>query len=503
MPHAADALIALGGAFLVCGLLARGGLRLGLPTVPLFMLAGVVFGPHTPGIELVRDPHDLELVAKMGLVFLLFYLGLEFSLDQLVAGGRRLVTAASIYLVLNVGGGLAYGFALGWGASEAFVVAGVVGISSTAIVTKLLVETRRLGNRETRTILGIAVIEDIFLAFYLALLQPVLGGADGAGDAVLGIATAFAFLVGLGAVARWGAGWVGKLINTHDEEVVVVVFVGLAIITAGVAEALGVSDAIGAFMVGLILGATAKASRLRTLTHPLRDAFGAIFFFHFGLTIDPSAVIDVLPQIAAAVVMTTVLATTAGVIAARMHRFDRVEAANIGFTVLTRGEFSIILASLAVGAGLDDRIGNLAAGYVLVLAIVGPVAAANSRIFSRVLPRRWLPTDSDRPRTVPLEMEIGPGALYQLGTELMQIPVMEGSKLHGVHVFELRLPPGTQLGVLARDGTTTEVGPMSQLKVGDVLLIFADPRHRAAVERRIMAVHRNGRLAAWVGDRGE
>ena len=147
------------------------------------------------------------------------------------------------------------------------MLAGVVGISSTAIVTKLLVETRRLGNRETRTILGIAVIRDIFLAFYLALLQPVLGGADGLTEALVGIGTAFLFLVLLGAVARHGSAVVGRLVGTNDEEIVVVVFVGLAIITAGVAEALGVSDAIGAFMAGLILGATAKAARLRTLTH--------------------------------------------------------------------------------------------------------------------------------------------------------------------------------------------------------------------------------------------
>ena len=158
------------------------------------MLAGIVFGPNTPGLDLVSDPDELELVARLGLVFLLFYLGLEFSLDHLVAGGRRLVSAASIYLVLNVGGGLVFGLALGWGTAEAFVLAGVVGISSSAIVTKLLVETRRLGNRETRTILGIAVIEDIFLAFYLALLQPVLGGADGLAEALVGIATAFLFL---------------------------------------------------------------------------------------------------------------------------------------------------------------------------------------------------------------------------------------------------------------------------------------------------------------------
>lgn len=90
------------------------------------------------------------------------------------------------------------------------------------------------------------------------------------------------------------------------------VFVGLAILTAGVAEELGVSDAIGAFMIGLILGATAKAERLRTLTHPLRDAFAAIFFFNFGLSIDPGDVLSVAPQVGIAVLATIVLALTAG-----------------------------------------------------------------------------------------------------------------------------------------------------------------------------------------------
>ena len=204
MHHVAEALLALGGAFLVCGLVARAGVPIGLPTIPLFMLAGVLLGPHTPGFVLVGDPGDLELVARLGLVFLLFYLGLEFSLAQLTSGGRRLAAAAGVYLCLNIGGGLALGFALGWGTSEAFVIAGIVGISSSAIVTKLLVETRRLGNPETRVILGIIVIEDLFLALYLALLQPVLGGASGVAEAATGIGVAFAFLLVLSVVARHG-----------------------------------------------------------------------------------------------------------------------------------------------------------------------------------------------------------------------------------------------------------------------------------------------------------
>lgn len=123
---------------------ARLGRRFGLPTIPLFMIAGVIFGPNTPGVALVDDPHELELLAALGLVLLLFHLGLEFSLGDLVAGGRRLLTVGAIYLSLNVGGGFAFGAALGWGGAEALAIAGAVGISSSAILTKLLVELRPL-----------------------------------------------------------------------------------------------------------------------------------------------------------------------------------------------------------------------------------------------------------------------------------------------------------------------------------------------------------------------
>ena len=101
-----DTLVAVGAAFLAAGLLARGGRRVGLPTIPFFMAAGVIFGPNTPGVALVDDPHDLELLAALGLILLLFHLGIEFSLNDLLAGGRRLLGIGAIYLILNVGGGL-------------------------------------------------------------------------------------------------------------------------------------------------------------------------------------------------------------------------------------------------------------------------------------------------------------------------------------------------------------------------------------------------------------
>lgn len=385
-----DELVALGGAFLAAGVFGRLGRRVGLPTIPLFMVAGILCGPHTPGIVLVERPADLGLIAGLGLVLLLFYLGLEFTIRDLTAGGRRLLVAGSVYLLLNVGGGIGLGFALGWGAREALVIAGAIGISSSAIVTKLLIELGRLANPETRLILGVIVVEDLFLALYLAVLQPVIDDEQGLAAGLASFAKAFVFLLAFAAIARWGARIVGRLVATSDDELLTVCFVGLAVLAAGVAEEVGVSDAIGAFMVGLVLAESTAADRIRRLVLPLRDAFGAVFFFAFGLTIDPGDVASVAVPIAAALAVTIVANLAAGIIVARLYGYGRREAANITFTILARGEFSLILAALAAAADLDARLGPFIAGYVLILAIGGPLLASRSGALARFLPGRLL-----------------------------------------------------------------------------------------------------------------
>jgi CPA2 family monovalent cation:H+ antiporter-2 len=385
-------LVILGVAFLLAGLLARAGRRVGLPTIPFFMAAGILVGPYTPGPVLFEHPEDLELLAAFGLIFLLFYLGVEFSLGDLTGGGRKLLASTGLYLGLNIGCGLAFGFALGWGSKEAFLVAGATGISSSAIVTKLLVELRRLGNPETRLILGIIVLEDLFLALYLAALAPILGEAEGAGEAVLLFARALAFLVVLGLVARYGTRVVGALIASRDDELLVVLFVGFALLISGIAFELGVSDAIGAFMAGLVLAGTASARRIQRLVLPLRDAFAAVFFFAFGLSIDVGDFGEVAGPAFAAVVMSIVLALIAGIGVARINGLGREAAANIAFTVVARGEFSLILVALALQAGLDERLAPFVAEYVLALAIISPLLASRSTELSRLIPLRLIGT---------------------------------------------------------------------------------------------------------------
>ncbi|KDR64249.1 MULTISPECIES: cation:proton antiporter [Streptomyces] len=376
----------MGGAFVAAAVLARLGGRIGLPTIPLFILAGILLGPHTPGVVLVSDPHDLEMLSALGLVLLLFYLGLEFHIDDLKAGGRNMALAGGIYLALNVGAGLGFGFALGWGVSEALVLAGVLGFSSSAIVTKILVDTSRLGNPETKPILGIIVVEDVFIALYLAALQPILSGADSLSTALVDGGKAFGFLIALALVARYGTRVVGRLINTPDDEILTISFLGAAVLMAGVSEWFGVADAIGAFMVGLMLGSTTSGKRILKLVHPLRDAFGAIFFFVFGLSINPGDLPGVVWPVLIAVALTLSMNVISGITAARIYRFGAQPAANIATTLLARGEFALILATMAAAAGLDSRLSPFIAGYVLVLAIMAPLAAGRSEWLARVLP---------------------------------------------------------------------------------------------------------------------
>ncbi len=379
-------LVALGAAGVAAGLLARGGRLIALPTIPAFMIAGILLGPELTGV--LDDPHELELIAQVGLVVLLFHLGVEFPVEQVLASRGRVLQGATAYIGLNVGAGLALGFALGWGASEALVIAGAVGISSSAIVTKLLIELRRLTNAETPVILGIIVVEDIFLAFYLALLAPILGEAGSTTDAAREVAVSFAFFAVLLALARYGQRLVSALLDVEDDELLAVVTVGLAVLVAGVAEELGVSDAIGALLIGLVVSRTALRERVEHLVLPIRDAFAAIFFVVFGASIALGQLGAVVVPVLAAVTLSLLANSLGGLVVARLNGLNQRSAANAALVLLGRGEFSLIIATLAIGAGLDDRIGPFVALYVLALAFVGPILAARSRGISQLVPHR-------------------------------------------------------------------------------------------------------------------
>ncbi|HEY2644744.1 MAG TPA: cation:proton antiporter [Galbitalea sp.] len=382
-----EELLELGILFVVAYVLGRLGKLIGLPSIPIYMLVGLVASPNLHLIPGGVAPANVELVAILGLIFLLFNLGLEFDQDEFFGNARGLLLSGGTRLIINFGVGLGFGFLVGWGNREALIIAGMTATSSSAIVTKLLIELNRLANRETPVILGIAVVEDVFVAFYLAIVAVVIGGEKNLWAIVLQLAISFAFLVGMFALARWGGRTVSRLLGSRDDELFTILFFGLAVAFAGIGDLLGVSDAIGAFLIGLVLGATRYRTRIEGFALPLRDVFGAFFFLNFGLALNPMTFGSVLWPVAGAVLMTLVVNAGGGWLIALFNRLPSRYGLGIGLILTNRGEFALILATLATAAGLDPRLTPFAGLYVLVMSIIGPILTVNSERITGLLYR--------------------------------------------------------------------------------------------------------------------
>jgi CPA2 family monovalent cation:H+ antiporter-2 len=405
--HLGPDLRELGVLFVLAYLLGRLGKLIGLPAIPIYMVVGVIASPNTDAIPINVPTDQVELVATFGLIFLLFNLGLEFDQDEFFGNARALLISGGTRIVINMAVGIGFGFLLGWGPREALVIAGMTAVSSSAIITKLLIELRRLANTETPMILGVTVVGDIFIAIYLAIVSVVLSGKTEVWPIVLQLSIAFLFLVVMFSVARWGARVVSRLMRTKDDELFTILFFGLAVLFAGVGEIIGVTDAIGAFLVGVVLGASTYRGRIERVAVPLRDIFAAFFFLNFGLALNAGEFGSVGVIVLIAVVMTFALNLLSGILLALINKMGVVGGINAAGILVNRGEFTLILATLSVGAGLDHRLQPFAGLYVLVMAILGPLFAANSERIGASLRRRKRPAATPRaPRDPMLDEEI-------------------------------------------------------------------------------------------------
>jgi CPA2 family monovalent cation:H+ antiporter-2 len=384
-------LLVLGILFVIAYVLGRLGKLIGLPAIPVYMVVGLLASPYTGWFPLTFESANVELVAVFGLIFLLFNLGLEFDQDAFFGNAGKLLLSGGTRIAINMSTGFAFGMFVGWGTREALIIAGMVAVSSSAIITKLLIELRRLADEETPTILGIAVVEDIFVAIYLAIVSVIIGGETDLWPIILELVISFAFLVAMFALARWGGRVVSRLIATRDDELFTILFFGLAVAFGGIGELLGVSDAIGAFLIGLVLGATRFRARIEQIALPLRDVFGAFFFLNFGLALDVSTFGSVLWPVAAAIVMTLIVNTAGGQLIARLNGLSRAQGLNISSMLQNRGEFALILATLAAASGLDQRLTPFAGLYVLCMAVIGPILAVNSQKMGAVFFKRKRP----------------------------------------------------------------------------------------------------------------
>lgn len=400
--HAGEVLIELGIILLVLAGLGRLAARIGIPSIPLYLLAGLIMGeggvfPVSAGEEF------LEVGAEIGVVLLLLLLGLEYSPVDLRNGLRSNWVAGLVDGLANAVPGFAMGLIMGWSLTASLLLAGVTYISSSGIIARLLDDFDRVANRETPVLLSLLVMEDIVMAVFLPIMAVLLVGATFAQGAVaaglaLGL-VAIAFAVSIRFSDR-----VSRLVHSHSRELLLLTVLGLTFLVAGLADAVQVSAAVGAFLLGLTLSGQV-ADDVRGLLPPLRDVFGGLFFVFFGLTIDPRDLLPVLLPALALAVVTAVTKISTGVFAARRNGIGPKGQWRTGLSLIPRGEFSIVIAGLGVAAGAQAQLGPFAAAYVLILAVTGSLLM---RFADRIPPPLKLRGQSSWPAGRPGAAPTGP-----------------------------------------------------------------------------------------------
>lgn len=365
------ALLELGAIMLVLAVGGRLATRVGLPTIPVFLLAGLFFGRG--GLVPIEEAGQfIEIGASLGVIFLLFLLGLEYTPVELRQSLRANSPAGGLDLVLNATPGFVAGLLLGWGPLGAVALAGVTYISSSGIIAKLLVDLGRLGNRETPSILSVLVIEDLVMAVFLPVVAVLLDGGSASVGFVSGVAALSIVTLVLTLAAR-AERHANRIVDTESPELLLMTLLGLALVVAGFAEYLHISYAIGAFLLGIVLSGQV-AERARELLQPLRDSFAALFFVYFGLEVELSMFSVVLvPALVLAVVGAATKMST-GYWSARRIGASPKGARRAGVALIPRGEFSIVLAGIAVTGGVDPEMKTLVVVYVLLLALGGSIA---------------------------------------------------------------------------------------------------------------------------------
>jgi CPA2 family monovalent cation:H+ antiporter-2 len=370
--HPAVLLIELGAIILSLGLLGRIAGRYGFSPIPLYLLAGLAFG-HGGLLPLDASEEFVSIGAEIGVILLLLMLGLEYTASDLVTNLKTQFPAGAVDFVLNAVPGAVAALLLGWGPVAAVVLAGVTWISSSGVIAKVLSDLGRVGNRETPVVLSVLVLEDLSMAVYLPILTALLAGAGlltGSITLVIALGAAATVLV---LALRYGR-LISQFVSSDDPEKLLLVVFGLTLLVAGIAQQLQVSAAVGAFLVGIALSGEV-ADGAHTLLSPLRDLFAGVFFVFFGLSTDPASIPPVLIPALLLAVVTVITKIATGYWAARRAGIGERGRWRAGGTLVARGEFSIVIAGIAVTAGLQPDLGPLATAYVLILVIVGPLTA--------------------------------------------------------------------------------------------------------------------------------
>ncbi len=338
------------------------------PVVIGYLLAGVIAGPHTPPFSLIKDVHSIHTMAELGLVFLMFALGLEFNLAKL----RKVGTSAALATVLEVIGMMAVGVLLGrffgWNQRDSFILGAILSISSTTIIVKVLMDLKLLKEEFSQVVFGILILEDIVAIVMLTLISGL--GAHGSvegSSALMALVQVCFFVVlflviGLTLVPRL-VRWVGHL---HSREMLGITALGLCLASALLANHFGYSVALGGFLMGSIIGVSSEIDAIEEWIHPIRDMFSAIFFVSAGLLIDPAILWTYKVPILIITVVTILGKTFSGSLGSLLAGFPLRTSLKVGMSLAQIGEFSFVIASVALKTKLASEF-----LYPLAVAVSG------------------------------------------------------------------------------------------------------------------------------------
>ncbi|MFZ5632591.1 MAG: cation:proton antiporter [Bacillota bacterium] len=380
-----DVILNVGLAFVFISAATMLASRINFSSIPFLIFLGMMVGPHAPefgniSLQIISGTESIELLSRVGVLLMLFYLGLEFSAGKIASAGKNLFKSGAVYVVLNFARGLGFGWIFFNSWMEAMVVAGITAVSSSAIITKLLVDLKRAANPETELILGIMVFEDVSVAVYLSALSGIMvAGGFSLWRILISIIIIFVLIISIIALGRRLGTFLEDRLKFGTAETFIIAVFTLLLVAGVFAERLHIAEAIGALMLGLVMAETTHSHRIVHMITPMRDLFGAMFFFSFGMAINYRSFDEVVAVSAAAVLMTVLGNIVTGLIASWLSGYRKRRAANVALTIIARGEFSIIIASLAASAGHGDSLPAFAALYVVILAFISPVLAKNSK----------------------------------------------------------------------------------------------------------------------------
>jgi CPA2 family monovalent cation:H+ antiporter-2 len=386
-------LLEIGELFLVVALAGAVALRFGMSVIPLYVVGGVVTGPFVSGrlgFPYVASGEAITLLAELGIVLLLFFLGLEFSPDRLFASRSKITRAGLIDLGINFPIGVGIGLVLGWTVVEALLLGGIVYVSSSAIITKSLIDLGWIADAESEPILGTLVFEDLFMALYLAIITSLVLGSDDLLATGRSIAIAVLFLGALLVVVVRGTALFDQALDVGSQELFVLRVLGVTVPVAGVALSLGVSEAVAAFFVGMGFSTTGHQERIERILTPVRDVFAAVFFFWIGVETDPLLLLPALVPLLLAIVLTTPAKVVSGYYGGKAFGLPPRRSLRVGLGMVSRGEFSLVIAALAAsgtGPVMTEVIPAFAVGYVLAMSLLGTSLMQDSEPFERMFLR--------------------------------------------------------------------------------------------------------------------